>query len=103
MKHTNVTIFLPSSLSRLLEHFDREKAWIYESHLLCTSLTVLSIELEDALRKSLKKGKFDGIPDKITPRTLTKCNTNALLMAMEVSLTPDPVVNALILPNISFF
>ena len=102
MKHTNVTIFLPSSLSRLHEHFDREKAWIYESHLLCTSLTVLSIELEDSLRKSLKKGKFDGITDKITPRTLTKCNTNALLMAMEVSLTPDPVINALILLNMLF-
>ena len=102
MKHTHMTIFRPSSLSHLHEHFDREKAWIYESHLLCTSLTVLSIELEDSLRKSLKKGKFDDITDKITPRTLTKCNTNALLMAMEVSLTPDPVINALILPNMLF-
>ena len=102
MKHTNVTIFLPSSLSRLHEHFDREKAWIYDSHLLCISLTFLSIELEDSLRNSLKKGKFDEINDKVTPRTLTKCNTNALLMAMEVSLTPDPVINALILPNMLF-
>ena len=102
MKHTHMTIFRPSSLSRLHEHFDREKAWIYGSHLLCTSLTVLSIELEDSLRKSLKKGKVDEITDKITPRTLTKCNTNALLMAMEVSLTPDPVINALIIPNMLF-
>lgn len=81
---------------------DREREWIYDSHLLCISLTVLSIELEDSLRNSLEKGKLDDITDKITPQALTKCNTNALLMAMEVSLTRDPVVNALILPNMLF-
>ncbi|XP_027049845.1 short transient receptor potential channel 5-like [Pocillopora damicornis] len=40
---------------------------------------------EDSLRKTIKDGDFDEISDKLTPRALTKCNTNALLMAMEVT------------------
>ncbi|PFX18291.1 Short transient receptor potential channel 4 [Stylophora pistillata] len=40
---------------------------------------------EDCLRKTIKDGEFDEISDKLTPRALTKCNTNALLMAMEVN------------------
>lgn len=31
------------------------------------------------------EGDVDNITDKLTPRALTKCDTNALLMAMEVS------------------
>ena len=99
-KYTNLSSLITFSPPRTVS--DREREWIYDSHLLCTSLTVLSIEFEDSLRSSLEKGKFDEITDKITPRDLTKCNTNALLMAMEVSLTPVPVVNALILPNMLF-
>lgn len=35
--------------------------------------------------KTIKEGDIDDITDKLTPRALTKCHTNALLMAMKVS------------------
>ncbi|KAL9984284.1 hypothetical protein ACROYT_G006559 [Oculina patagonica] len=40
---------------------------------------------EDSLRKTIKDGDFDKISAQLTPRALTKCNTNALLMAMETN------------------
>jgi len=39
---------------------------------------------ENSLRKTIKRGDIDEISSKLTPRALTKCNKNALLMAMEV-------------------
>ena len=41
-------------------------------------------DFERSLRKTIEEGDVDDIADKLTPRALTKCNTNALLMAMEV-------------------
>ncbi len=35
--------------------------------------------------KTIKDGNVDDITDKLTPRALTKCHTNALMMAMKVS------------------
>ena len=43
------------------------------------------LAFEDFLRKTIRDGDFDKINAELTPRALTKCNTNALLMAMEVS------------------
>lgn len=37
--------------------------------------------------KCIKEGDVDDITEKLTPRALTKCHTNALLMAMKVSIT----------------
>lgn len=42
------------------------------------------LAFEDSLRKTIKDGNFDKISAQLTPRDLTKCSTNALLMAMEV-------------------
>ena len=52
---------------------------------LLISLLICLVEFERSLRKTLKEGDVDDITDKLTPRALTKCDTNALLMAMEVS------------------
>ncbi len=41
---------------------------------------------EESLRKTLDEGDVDDINEKLSPKALTKCDTNALLMAMEVSL-----------------
>ncbi|XP_078372504.1 uncharacterized protein LOC144656151 isoform X2 [Oculina patagonica] len=40
---------------------------------------------EEALMKTIKDGNVDDITDKLTPRALTKCHTNALMMAMKVN------------------
>ncbi|CAH3032231.1 unnamed protein product, partial [Porites lobata] len=40
---------------------------------------------ERSLRKILQEGDVDDITDTLTPRALSKCSTNALLMAMEAS------------------
>ncbi|KAJ7393952.1 hypothetical protein OS493_003621 [Desmophyllum pertusum] len=37
------------------------------------------------LRKIIKEGNIDDITDKLTPKALTKCDTNALLTAMETN------------------
>lgn len=49
-------------------------------------LSVLSLEFEESLRDILKNGNFDDITRTLTPRALTKCNTNTLRMAMEVRI-----------------
>ena len=47
-------------------------------------LNFLSLDFERKLRRTLRKGDVDDITDVLSPRALTKCDTNALLMAMEV-------------------
>ena len=47
-------------------------------------LNFLSLDFERKLRRTLRKGDIDDITDLLSPRALTKCDTNALLMAMEV-------------------
>ncbi|CAH3165027.1 unnamed protein product, partial [Porites evermanni] len=42
-------------------------------------------EFERSLRKTLQEGDVDDITDTLTPRALTKCDANALLMAMEAN------------------
>ena len=55
------------------------KSTASESGLICL------VEFERSLRKTLQEGDVDDITDTLTPRALSKCSTNALLMAMEVS------------------
>ena len=44
----------------------------------------LFLSSPDTIRKTLKEGDIDDITDMLTPKALTKCDNNALLMAMEV-------------------
>ena len=50
----------------------------------CLPLNFLSLDFECKLRRILRKGDIDDITNELSQRALTKCDTNALLMAMEV-------------------
>ena len=50
----------------------------------CLALNFLSLDFECKLRRILRKGDIDDITNELSQRALTKCDTNALLMAMEV-------------------
>ena len=70
MRWTNVTlIFLPRII-------------LVEQN--CLALNFLSLDFECKLRRILRKGDIDDITNELSQRALTKCDTNALLMAMEV-------------------
>ena len=42
-------------------------------------------DIEKKLDDTLKTGDFDAIVEQLTPKILTRCKTNALLKALEVS------------------
>ena len=50
------------------------------------------LAFEESLRRTLDEGDVDDINEKLSPKALTKCDTNALLMAMEVSSMPKPFI-----------
>ena len=50
----------------------------------CLPLNLLLLDFERKLRRILRKGDIDDITNELSQRALTKCDTNALLMAMEV-------------------
>ena len=43
-------------------------------------------EAEKDLDDALRKGDFDDIDQKVTPKTLTRCKTNTLLKSFQVGL-----------------
>lgn len=43
-------------------------------------------DIENELDDILTEGDFDAIEEKVTPKTLTSCTTNALLKAFQVSV-----------------
>ena len=43
-------------------------------------------EIEEKLENALRKGDFDAINQRVTPKTLASCKTNSLIKSFQVGL-----------------
>ena len=55
------------------------------SYIFWTFDVLVILDVERKLDEALMEGDFESIQEKVTPKTLTSCKTNALLKAFQVS------------------
>ena len=66
-------------------------------------------EIEEKLENALRKGDFDAINQRVTPKTLARCKTNTLIISFQVGLvtlslqsllravSPDQVIKVILI------